>query len=110
MGGEELGRTRGETAQINEEEEGEATTPTKVKRTTTMAQTAEVKQTNQNMPLFTQSVCVCVCFLHDCNTIANRIIYNYIIRMVSRSLVTRSWVKHEHRLRDCPRVMTRNQP
>ena len=42
LGGEELGRTRGETAQINEEEEGEATTPTKVKRTTTMAQTAEV--------------------------------------------------------------------
>ncbi len=43
LGDEEFGRTRGETATINKDEDSnEATTPNKIKRTTTMAQTAEV--------------------------------------------------------------------
>ena len=46
--GETLERTRGQTAakeaEQEEEEDGEASTPSKIKRTTTIAQTAEVQQ------------------------------------------------------------------
>lgn len=61
--GETLERTRGQTAakeaEQEEEEDGEATTPSKIKRTTTIAQTAEV-QLNTCIKHYTKCLHLCL--------------------------------------------------